>query len=1071
MIAAMSLAPMVAARAQGVTTAGIHGTVRGSQGQTIDAQVSVHHEATGFVVEVRAAAGGQFLVPGLEPGGPYTVTARALGFLAQRRADVYVELGTMQTLDLVLEPIAAKLDPVVVSTSRDARGLEPHGADLPAISAAVLDRMPALNRDLYDFLRLVPEISTRISLQSPGFSAAGAGLRSNNFFINGASERTLAGGVSSAFGGTRSIPLAAVQEYQVLLSPYDVRYGDFAGALVNTVTKAGTNTFHGSAFAFGRNDRFARRVNGDSSPSFERLQYGASLSGPIVKDRLQFFIAPELQHYTYPAPGPYVGQPSGAERPVPVSVADLGRFDAIMRSYGLTAGSPGAVENRTPLANLFTRLDLALPAWASRVVAWDNYGSEHPVAFSRARTDTFSLTSTLSTTVSQAHMTAVELHTALPRAGGGHNELLVSTRSEYSGVVNALQQPIVRVSVLSATGSPVILNSGTPDLAQAGEFRSTDVALKDEVTLPFGASHVLSFGTQAERFRYRRGIGAISDGTWSFASLDDFAAGRAARYDVAVDFGTGNPALVGAQYGGYVQDSWRASDRLSITAGLRGDVLALDGHAPYNPVVDSIFGRRTDDMPRRRVEISPRVGFVLDPSSGGDQRLRGGVGIFTGRYPLAWAEPALLRYGVGNGTLTCTSDGSAAQLPPAFTPRPTPTTCGGGASGTPNLQSDVDLLDRNLRMQRIARGSLSYERRLPGDVRWTTEGLVSRGLSDFAFQNLNLHAPLGRDSYGRVLYDTIQTSGQVKAARKSGFREVIDLINVSGGHSYQMTTKLESARRAGVSGSASYTYSRAWDTQTPTRITLPGSVLWSSARVLSGRDDDLTATTSSDDMRHRVIVVGNFEAPWRGARTELSLYFVGESGRPFTYTAYGAGGRGDLNADGSNTNDPIYVPRSALDTSEIKFSGELSGADNSPAAQAGRESVQRRALEDFIAHTPCLRSQRGQIMARNSCREPWSSTTIASLRQQLTGAPRMIDLQLDVFNVLNLIDPGWGLRREVFADPARQTAPGLLEHYVQTAGPPQSAQPVFRFDPTREAWTTDASESGFQVQLAVRFHF
>jgi hypothetical protein len=240
---------------------------------------------------------------------------------------------------------------------------------------------------------------------------------------------------------------------------------------------------------------------------------------------------------------------------------------------------------------------------------------------------------------------------------------------------------------------------------------------------------------------------------------------------------------------------------------------------------------------------------------------------------------------------------------------------------------------------------------------------------------------------------------------------------------------------------------------------------------LSGRDDDLTATTSSDDMRHRVIVVGNFEAPWRRERTELSLYYVGESGRPFTYTAYGAGGRGDLNADGSNINDPIYIPRNALDPMEIKFSGDSPGADTSAAMRAQREGAQRRAFEDFIAHTPCLRSQRGQIMARNSCREPWSNTTIASLRQPLTAGPRVIDLQLDVFNVLNLINRDWGLRREVFADPARQTAPGLLEQYLQTPGSPQSAQPIFRFDPTRAAWTTDASESGFQVQLAVRLHF
>jgi hypothetical protein len=268
----------------------------------------------------------------------------------------------------------------------------------------------------------------------------------------------------------------------------------------------------------------------------------------------------------------------------------------------------------------------------------------------------------------------------------------------------------------------------------------------------------------------------------------------------------------------------------------------------------------------------------------------------------------------------------------------------------------------------------------------------------------------------------------------------------------------------------SYTYSRAWDAQTPTRVNVTGTLLWASARVLSGRDDDLRATTSSDEIRHRVIIVGNFEAPWR-ARTQLSLYYVGESGRPFTYTAYGVGARGDLNADGSNMNDPIYIPRNALDTVEIKFSGDAPGADTSAASRTAREGGQRRAFEDFIARTPCLRGQRGRIMARNSCREPWSNTTIASLRQPLTAGSRMIDLQLDVFNVLNLIDRDWGLRREVFADPARQTAPGLLEQYQETPGSPQSAKPIFRFDPTREAWTTDPNESGFQVQLAVRFRF
>jgi len=502
---------------------------------------------------------------------------------------------------------------------------------------------------------------------------------------------------------------------------------------------------------------------------------------------------------------------------------------------------------------------------------------------------------------------------------------------------------------------------------------------------------------------------------------------------------------------------------------VRADALAFDRHAPYNPLVDSIFGRRTDAMPRQRVALSPRIGFVWDSAGADGQRIRGGLGVFTGRYPLAWAQAPLARYGIGNATLSCTASGQppplgVSQQPPAFNPTPTPMTCAGGASTTPNLKSDVDLLAHELQLVRTARGSFAYERHLPADIQLSTEALVSRGLSDFAFQNLNLNAPRGRDRYGRVMYDSVQTNGKASPTRRSPFREVIDLVNGSHSHSYQLTTKLEQAPGRGLSGSVSYTYTRAWDAQTPTRVNTTGTIAWASARVLSGRDDDLSASTSSEDIRHRVVIVGNFEAPWRRARTELSLYYVGESGRPFTYTAYGTDGRGDLNADGSTTNDPIYIPRNALDSMEIKFSGDSVGGDTSSAARVRREQNQRSAFESFIGHTPCLRHQRGQIMARNSCREPWSNTTIASLRQQLPTTGHMIDVELDVFNVLNLIRQTWGLRRVLYT-------PALLEQYQQTPGPMSSAQPVFRFDAGREAWLTDPAESGFQVQLAARFHF
>jgi hypothetical protein len=1045
-----------------VSTAGIRGRVSADGRRGVEARVRVSDDATGFAVEVQTRD-DRFLVQGLEPGARYTVTARALGFGPQRALGLVLTLGELREVDFVLQPLSTRLDTVAIEARARPNDTHRDGGTGTTIPDVWLEQLPTLNRDLYDFVRLVPQVSTKISLPNPGFSAAGMGFRFNNFLINGVSERTMGGG-STASGGNKSMPLDAVQEYQVLLAPYDVRYGNFAGALVNTVTKSGTNAPHGSVFAFGRNDRFARGLV-DSAPPYDRVQYGFSVGGPIIRNRLHFFVAPELQHFTYPATGPYAGQAQNAQRPLPVNTRDLERFDAIMRSYGLTAGSPGPIENGDPLRNLFTRLDLALPEWSSRVVLWNNYGEGENTAFSRAARDTFSLSSYQVTSRFEARITALQLHTTLGMAGGGHNELLLSRRSDALDGAGAVQQPIVRVSVPSTSGALITLNSGTHESAQNNGLSSHSVAIKDNLTLALGRRHVSTIGAEVERFRADRGGRAGSYGTWSFASLDNLALGVADRYEVRIDFDNASVAARGVQYAAYAGDQWQATDRLSLTSGVRADLFAVDGHPPYRPLVDSIFGRRTDQMPRRRVELSPRLGFTWD-LSGGRQQLRGGLGIFATRYPVSWAYSALTSYGVG-GVLRCNSLGPAARYPPPFAPdyRTPPRACNGGATITPASPGDVDLLDRNLRMVRVARGSIAHERRLPWGLGLTNEIVLTRALSDVVFLNLNLPAPTATDPYGRVMYGGIGTTGVATVQSRSTFSEVIDARSVGGNQSYELSTGLHTTRRARASGSVTYTYSHARDVQTPTRVNNRGTVTWTSARVTGGRHDDLTTTISSNDVPHRVIAAGTFVAPWSPARSELSFYYVGESGRPFTYIAYGTPGRGDLNADGSNGNDPIYVPRNALDANENRFSGfsDSPGADNSPVAQAARERAERSAFENFIERSSCLRRQRGRIMERNSCREPWSNTTIASVRQAIPMRPRGVDLQVDIFNVLNLLNGNWGRRREA--------APALLEHVGQTAEPVQTARPIFRFDATTPHLTTVATESAFQVQLAIRYRF
>jgi hypothetical protein len=347
------------------------------------------------------------------------------------------------------------------------------------------------------------------------------------------------------------------------------------------------------------------------------------------------------------------------------------------------------------------------------------------------------------------------------------------------------------------------------------------------------------------------------------------------------------------------------------------------------------------------------------------------------------------------------------------------------------------------------------------------EALVTRNLADFVFVNLNLRGPKSVDRHGRVMYGTITSSGQASVDTVSNqFSQVIDLRNTSQNRSYQLSAKVEKRFVARLAGTMSYTYSHVRDVQSPIRAAVPSIQNWSLGRAVSGRHDDMSAGVSLNDLPHRVVLAMTYAAPWRRWTTDFSMYYIGESGSPFTYVAGGLSRRGDLNADGAPRNDPIYVPRSAFDTAEIVFTGksDTTGADTSFAATQQRKALQQAAFEQFIDATPCLRRQRGRIMARNSCREPWSNTTILSVRQRLPVSRGALTAQVDAFNVLNLISRSWGLYRT-----ARTTA--LLDQVGEVGAGSPLAQPEFRFDATRQRWFVEPLESAYQLQFALRYSF
>lgn len=1032
--------------AQGVSTTGVAGVVRSARDGAVDgAQVRVLNRATGHAVQTTTRR-GRFSVWGLEVGGPYEITVRRLGYAPAVRDSVFLTLGEPLSLEFVLEPLVQTLDEVTVATEATV-GHPAHAGAATTISDSLLHRLPTLNRDMYDFVRLVPQVSTRF-----GGLSGGASFRLNSYLIDGVSDRQI--GSNAVMGGARggkAMPLDAVKEYQVLLTPYDARYGDFAGLLVNAVTKSGTNEFHGSAFGYLRNEELARSTGFFAGSAYDRRQYGFTLGGPLIRNRVHFFVAPEFQDHAEPAGGPYVGQGDDAPAPVPVSPAAIDRFAALLRARGLVAGHGGRVTSVNPVTAFFGRLDVSLPEWRSRLAMRHTYSDVMRTMFARSPAGPFALSSSSWAIRFTKRSTALQVFTQ--PAASVFNELLVAHSTIPSGASRYVYAPIVQVSVPRTDGSGVAgLVAGPPNLGQGTRIINTSVEVADHLRVQIDERHALSVGVRSEWLRYGGSTVPGSFGSWTFSSLDSLERGQAARYVVSRDFGGASTPLNGVQVSAYVNDEWRATQGLTITAGLRVDVLAFDARSAHNAAVDSIFGRRTTDFPRTRVHWSPRIGFNWRPNADDRTRIRGGAGLFAGRPPLGWLRSPLRQYGTGIRTLRCTGPSAV----PDFTTDAAfqPDTC---VNGRPYGNGAVDLVDRRLRLAEALRASLAVDRELPWDVVATAEALYTRIQSDFLLVNLNLRGPQGFDRHGRIMYGTLDdATGAHPAVVADAFTEVIDLRNQSRNYSWSLTGQLTKRFADRLEARASYTYSVMRDVQTLTDNPAGNPVFehWAGARAIAGRHDDLSPGISSYDLPHRVLLAATYAAPWKRWATDVSVTYVGESGVRFTYLDSSATpGLGDLNADGTSANDPIYVPRNAADLEEIRFAGE-------PAEVAQEQA----AFEQFIRESRCLRRQRGRIVERNSCVAPWVHSANLSVRQALPPVSgHRLTLQLDVFNVLNLLNPRWGLMRVPNVN--------VLEHVAQTSGGPDVSRSVFRFNPLVRRYSTANPESNYQLQLAVRYTF
>jgi len=1052
--------------AQGTTSAAIAGRVLDTEGRGLQGvDVVVTNHATGIAMRVTSRAEGRYLVSGLEVGGPYSVTVRRIGSPVQTRTGLFLSLGQQLQVDLTFEQQAVRLQEVETHATEDRVFSRAHTGTEALLSDSTIHQMPVINRDLYDLVRLVPEMSTWFAL-----APSGAGTRVNSIRIDGVTDQVPSSNFAAGqlYGG-KVIPLDAVKEYQVLFSPFDVRQGSFAGANINVVTRSGTNELQGNVFGYGTNERLGPNVPLVRNAQYDKQQFGISLGGPFVRDRFFFFLSSELQRRTIPALGPSVGQSPAGQSTLPASETDIARFQQLLSGYGLDGGSAGAVTNENPSSSTFLRLDAPIARWNSRITLRGNYGHADSSIFARPTTlaptncptsGCFSLSSLQHSRWVDKWSVAAQLVSNF--AHGAYNELQAGYTGLTSGFRPTVRQPLILVTVPGTSGSPVVLQSGTHEIATGQRNETSTAELTDNLSISAGP-HRVTFGVSAQRFDLDAFQLRGAYGVWEFGSLDSLEAGTASRYRITRDTGSVTAAH-GAYHAVYVGDEWEASSRLSLTFGIRADHSALSAHPPYVAAVDSIFGLRTDAVPSGSVAWSPRFGFNyrLTSSDSPPVQVRGGAGLFTGRPPLFWLFGGFAAYGLATRTLQCGALPGDAGAAPAFRPdaENPPQACAGGQTYGASTNGEIDVIDASLRLPQTMRATLATDARLPFGLVGTLEGLYTHATRAIFFAPINLNEPVGTDAHGRMLYGTVNPAGTATPSRvASSLGDVIAITNESKDYAYSVVAEVrKQSRLADVA--ASFTYGQARDVQSPRTVSALLTDNWRFARPLTGRQDDLSLGTSDFDQPFQVRASGTLHSSWQRFGTSLSFLYVGGSGFPYTYVAGGAGGRGDLNADGAAGNDPIYIPRSAFDTAEIKFVGS-----------AAEVQTQQAAFESFVDGAPCLRNQRGRIMGRNSCRAPWMNVTNLAIRQALPSIrDQSLVLELQVFNLLNLLSSSWG-RIALPTGTSLETTSQipLLSQVGETTGP--AAQPIYRFDSKMRRYSDENFDTYYQLQFAIRYNF
>ncbi len=1016
-----------------VTTSSLNGRIADESGDAvIGAAVIATHTESGTRYAAVSNNQGRFVINGMRAGGPYTVEVSCLGFQPTTYTGITLQLAEAFNLNVDLKEDKLQLgEAIVIATPASKFSSEKTGA-ATNISGKQIESLPTVSRSITDVTRLSP-------YGGNGMSFAGTDGRTANFSVDGANFNNNFGLNDKLPGGGSPISIDAIEELQVVISPYDVRQTNFIGGGVNAITKSGTNTFKGSAYVYHRNENMrGNQVAGTEIAGARdrdrNTTYGMTLGGPIIKNKLFFFVNAE---YTK-TPSVAVrwrasadGEGNADKYLSYAKISDMEWVSAFVKEkYGYDTGSftnfPADESNFKILARLDWNINdknkLAVRYNFTTNTQWNGPNGSSMDGGTRSaynRTSLYSMAyaNTMYSINNNVHTVSLDLNSKI---NDNLSNQFLATFSKLDDVrgTNSSEFPFIDIHDGTKTTTQYMA-LGYELFTWNNAVHNTIANIKDDLVW-YAGNHKVTGGISYEYQMADNAYMRNGTGYYRYKSVDDFIDGKTPEV-VCLTYGYDgetNPAarVQFHKLGVYAQDEWNVLENFKLTYGLRLDGLFFDNgdlktnqkikEIPYYP---KAYGYQethidTGKWPTSSVTVSPRVGFTYDILKDKSLVLRGGTGLFSGRLPLVFftnmpTNSGMVQYQAqinddnakkkgfdmsvfddGLVTEPGTNKATVKALYDKLIGLGYPTTPGDGT-----VPSSISAVDPKFKMPQVWKTSLALDYSFPTSFPFsiTAEGIFNKtvngvSISDWSMQPVNGFARWsGADN--RPIYP-------------SGFRtatKAFVLENTHKGYGYSANVTLNMRPVEGLSLMAAYTH-----TASKELTGMPGSAAESAFTYVptSEGPNNIKLHNSQYVTPDRVVASGTYSDKC-GNHFSL-IYEAWRGGYNYSYML-----SNDMNGDGYNY-DALYIPTDEqVANREFRFASD----------------ADRDRFMDYVHNNSYLKKHQGEYAEAYSVYSPWVHRLDFSYKHdfkvKIGNSMNRLQLSFDIKNLANIFSSRFGVSK------------------------------------------------------------